>query len=103
MTKLVDPPILPIKSQKDWANLAGQTLVKKDSGIISDEYVEALEVALCYGGIDGQKKGFDEQFWLHKLTPCGPKSIWSRINCKKDWLKESENFLREEYHGICHQ
>src|SRR5262249_23310116 len=44
---------------------------------------EALEVALCYGWIDGQKKSYDETSWLQKFTPRGPKSIWSKINTEK--------------------
>ena len=46
-------------------------------------YEEALGVALCYGWIDGQKKGFDDQYWLQKFTPRGAKSIWSKINTEK--------------------
>jgi uncharacterized protein YdeI (YjbR/CyaY-like superfamily) len=38
---------------------------------------------LCYGWIDGQKKGFDDKYWLQKFTPRGPKSIWSKINTEK--------------------
>lgn len=58
-------------------------LAKKDSGFPSVTYPEALEVALCYGWIDGQKKAFDESWWLQKFTPRGPKSIWSKINREK--------------------
>ena len=58
-------------------------LAKRDSGIASVTYEEALDVALCYGWIDGQKKGFDEIYWLQKFTPRGPKSIWSKINTEK--------------------
>ena len=58
-------------------------LSKKDSGIPSITYEEALDAALCYGWIDGQKKGFDDQYWLQKFTPRGPKSIWSKINTEK--------------------
>ena len=39
-----------------------------------------MEVALCYGWIDGQKKSYDEESWLQRFTPRGPKSIWSKIN-----------------------
>jgi uncharacterized protein YdeI (YjbR/CyaY-like superfamily) len=46
-------------------------------------YAQALEEALCYGWIDGQKKGFDEDWWLQKFTPRGPRSIWSKINRDK--------------------
>ena len=58
-------------------------LAKKDSGIRSVTYEEALDVALCYGWIDGQKKGMDDKYWLQKFTPRGPKSIWSKINVEK--------------------
>jgi uncharacterized protein YdeI (YjbR/CyaY-like superfamily) len=93
MTKLTELPILPLANKKKWADwLAKQhdesggvwlKLGKKDSGIPSVTYEEALDVALCYGWIDGQKKGFDDQYWLQKFTPRGPKSIWSKINTEK--------------------
>jgi uncharacterized protein YdeI (YjbR/CyaY-like superfamily) len=66
------------KSTGVWLKLA-----KKDSGIKSVTYEEALDVALCYGWIDGQKKGFDDKYWLQKFTPRGKKSIWSKINTEK--------------------
>ena len=43
-------------------------------------YAEALDVALCYGWIDGQKKPYDTKSWLQKFTPRRPKSIWSKRN-----------------------
>ena len=46
-------------------------------------YAEALEVALCYGWIDGQKRGYDETYWLQRFTPRGPRSRWSQINVDK--------------------
>ena len=58
-------------------------IAKKETGILSVSYAEALDVALCYGWIDGQKAAGDNQFWLQKFTPRGPKSIWSKINCDK--------------------
>jgi uncharacterized protein YdeI (YjbR/CyaY-like superfamily) len=88
-----DLPILPFERQKDWAawldkNHAAASgvwlkLAKKASGIKSVTYDEALEVALCYGWIDGQRKSHDETSWLQKFTPRGPKSIWSKINTEK--------------------
>lgn len=53
---------------------------KKDSGIKTISYAEALDVALCYGWIDGQKKAYDEQAYLQKFCPRREKSIWSKIN-----------------------
>jgi uncharacterized protein YdeI (YjbR/CyaY-like superfamily) len=88
-----DLPIELFERQQDWeawleehhANSAGLwlRLAKKGSGIQSLSYAEALEVALCYGWIDGQKKSYDESSWLQKFTPRGPKSIWSKINREK--------------------
>ena len=43
-------------------------------------YFEALDVALCHGWIDGQKRGYDETYWLQRFTPRGPRSKWSQIN-----------------------
>lgn len=46
-------------------------------------YAEALDVALCHGWIDGQKRGYDDSYWLQRFTPRGPRSKWSRINRDK--------------------
>lgn len=56
---------------------------KKATDLQSVSYAEALDVALCYGWIDGQKKSYDEESWLQKWTPRGSKSIWSKINREK--------------------
>jgi uncharacterized protein YdeI (YjbR/CyaY-like superfamily) len=66
------------KSPGLWLKLA-----KKGSETQTVSYNEALEEALRYGWIDGQKKGFDESFWLQKFTPRGPRSVWSKINREK--------------------
>jgi uncharacterized protein YdeI (YjbR/CyaY-like superfamily) len=58
-------------------------LAKKAADLQSLSYAEALDVALCYGWIDGQKNSYDESSWLQKFTPRGPKSIWSKINRAK--------------------
>lgn len=55
-------------------------LAKKGSRVRSLPYAEALEVALCYGWIDGQKRGESEQAWLQRFLPRSAKSIWSKIN-----------------------
>lgn len=55
-------------------------IFKKDSGQKTINYAEALDVALCYGWIDGQKKSFDELAWLQKFCPRTAKSIWSKVN-----------------------
>lgn len=61
-----------------WVQLA-----KKNSGLQSVTYAEAVNVALCYGWIDGQRKSLDERTSLQKFTPRGPRSIWSQINRDK--------------------
>lgn len=55
-------------------------IFKKDSGEMTVNYAEALDVALCYGWIDGQKQAFDEHAWLQKFCPRREKSVWSKIN-----------------------
>lgn len=83
---------LPIKSFKTaeafekWLMANVETagiwlrIAKQDSGIATVTYAEALEVALCHGWIDGQKKGFDEKFFLQRFTPRRPRSLWSKNN-----------------------
>jgi uncharacterized protein YdeI (YjbR/CyaY-like superfamily) len=53
---------------------------KKGSGVKSVTYAEALEEALCFGWIDGQRQKFDGQSYLQKFTPRRPRSGWSKIN-----------------------
>lgn len=55
-------------------------IYKKDSGKKTITYAEALDVALCYGWIDGQRNSFDELAYLQKFCPRREKSIWSKIN-----------------------
>mgnify|MGYP007085785782 CR=1 FL=1 len=55
-------------------------IYKKHSGIPSVAIEEALDEALCFGWIDGQRKGFDEYAYLQKYTPRRPKSLWSKRN-----------------------
>lgn len=54
---------------------------KKASSIASVSPEETLEVALCYGWIDGQRKPFDEHYYLNKYTPRRKNSLWSKRNC----------------------
>jgi uncharacterized protein YdeI (YjbR/CyaY-like superfamily) len=85
-----DIPTLLFPRQKGWeewlrknhakSSGAWLRLAKKTSGMHSVSYTEALETALRYGWIDGQKRSHDESWWLQKFTPRGAKSIWSKIN-----------------------
>jgi uncharacterized protein YdeI (YjbR/CyaY-like superfamily) len=92
-TKKPELPIIPITSREVWETWLEKQhttsdglwlkIAKKGSGIETISYVEALEVALCYGWIDGQKASFDEDYWLQKFTPRRPRSKWSKINRQK--------------------
>ncbi len=90
MTKLNTDPVLEFKTAKafeTWlmknhekSNGLWLKLFRKDSEQKSISYAEALDVALCYGWIDGQKKAHDEQAWLQRFCPgaqkvSGPKKI----------------------------
>jgi uncharacterized protein YdeI (YjbR/CyaY-like superfamily) len=81
------------KSKQNWAGWLEKNhrkstglwlrLAKKDSGLRSVSYKEALDVALCYGWIDGQKRPENEQTWLQRFVPRSSRSIWSKINREK--------------------
>ena len=83
-------PILAFESPAHWdawlsdhgAGSSGVWLkfAKKTSGVASIGKPESIETALSHGWIDGQLDKFDEQFWLVRFTPRGPKSRWSQIN-----------------------
>jgi len=55
-------------------------IYKRDSGVVSISYAEALDQALCFGWIDGQKLPCDDKSWLQKFTPRRARSGWSRRN-----------------------
>jgi len=55
-------------------------IFRNDSGVRTVTYAEALNEALCFGWIDGQKKKCDEKSWLQKFTPRRPRSLWSKRN-----------------------
>ncbi|MBN2615023.1 MAG: YdeI/OmpD-associated family protein [Bacteroidales bacterium] len=55
-------------------------IYKKDSGFPTVTYDEALDEALCFGWIDGQKNKYDEISWLQKFTPRRKRSMWSKRN-----------------------
>lgn len=65
-------------SEGIWLRLA-----KKAADTPSVTYAEAIDVALCYGWIDGQKQADNEHFWLQRFTPRSARSIWSKINRDK--------------------
>ncbi len=81
------------KSKQDWAIWLDENhrtstglwlrLAKKSSDLRSVTYKDALEVALCYGWIDGQKKPESDAAWLQRFLPRSSKSLWSKINREK--------------------
>jgi uncharacterized protein YdeI (YjbR/CyaY-like superfamily) len=58
-------------------------LAKKGSGIASLTDDEAVDIGLCYGWISGQRKSFDEVYYLQKYVPRRPNSRWSQVNVRK--------------------
>jgi uncharacterized protein YdeI (YjbR/CyaY-like superfamily) len=58
-------------------------IAKKGAEEPSVTYGEALELALCFGWIDSQKRGFDDQHFLQRFTPRRPRGRWSKINREK--------------------
>lgn len=85
-----DYEIIPFKDQNSWRRWLTKhhddtdgvwlQLSKKASGIPSVTYAEALDEALCFGWIDGLKRGHDELSFLQKFTPRRKKSMWSKNN-----------------------
>ena len=73
------------KSNGVWLMFA-----KKNADEQTVTYAEALNAALCYGWIDGQKKSHDEQYWMQKFVPRQAKSIWSKKN-----IEHTERLIKE--------
>lgn len=85
-----DLPILEFADQAAWQRWLHQShdsspgiwikIAKKASGIPTVTHAEALEEALCYGWIDGQRAPHDETHFLQRFTPRRPRSNWSQVN-----------------------
>jgi len=85
--------VMSFETQQDWEAWLKEhhidtkgiwlKIAKKEARAPSVSYAEALDSALCYGWIDGQKAAFDDKYWLQKFTQRGAKSIWSKVNCDK--------------------
>jgi uncharacterized protein YdeI (YjbR/CyaY-like superfamily) len=86
-------PVLELEDQQAWerwleanhASSAGAWLkiAKKRALEQTVSYPEAVEAALCYGWIDGQKASYDESYSLQRFTRRGRRSKWSQINREK--------------------
>jgi uncharacterized protein YdeI (YjbR/CyaY-like superfamily) len=93
MAKTARSPVVSFSSRAEWAawledqhaTSSGVWLkvAKKQSGIASVSYPEAVEVALCHGWIDGQKDTVDDDYWLQRFTPRTARSKWSKLNCER--------------------
>lgn len=90
---MTDYPTRSFESQDAWATWLDKEhstsdgiwikIAKKASGIPSVTYAQAVEVALCYGWIDGQMKRVDDDFFVQKFTPRRARSKWSKVNIGK--------------------
>ena len=58
-------------------------IAKRGADEPSVTYLEAVEIALCWGWIDGQKRGLDDSHFLQRFTPRRPRSVWSKVNVEK--------------------
>src|SRR5215831_20477948 len=98
--------VMSFETQRDWevwlkehhADTRGAWLkiAKKEARTPSVSYAEALDSALCYGWIDGQKAAFDDKYWLQKFTPRTAKSAWSKVNCAKAEALIAEGRMQPE-------
>ncbi len=88
-----EAPILPFETSAAWnkwltknfasTNGVWMKIAKKDTGVRSISAAEALELALIWGWIDGQRNGLDETYFLQRYTPRRANSMWSQINRDK--------------------
>ena len=74
-------------------------IAKKDSGGSSVTIADALDVALCYGWIDSQRRGLDATHYLQRYSPRRPGSAWSRVNVDKVEALIAAGRMREPGHA----
>jgi uncharacterized protein YdeI (YjbR/CyaY-like superfamily) len=92
-TRKPELPVIPFASAEAWEAWLEENhatsdglwlkLARKDSGIETVSFAEALDVALSYGWIDSQANGFDDHYWLQRFTPRRQRSKWSKRNRDK--------------------
>ncbi len=96
-------PVILFETEQDWINWLEENenepgvwmqIAKKNSGVISINYQQALDIALCFGWIDGLKNKFDEKTFVQRFTARKPNSKWSKINRDKAELFISEGKMR---------
>ena len=99
-----EAPIKAFASAEAWAKWLATNhahsagiwlrIFNKESGEKTVTYAQALDEALCYGWIDGQKKKLDAGSWLQKFTPRSPRSIWSKRNIEHIERLTKENRMQ---------
>jgi len=99
-----DLPVISFKTSEEWRDWLEQNyqsitgiwlkFYKKDTGVTSITYHEALDEALCYGWIDGQAKPFDNISWIQRFTPRRKRSIWSKRNIENITRLESAGRMK---------
>jgi uncharacterized protein YdeI (YjbR/CyaY-like superfamily) len=93
MDKQNDQKPVLFSTSKDWEKWLSQhhmqiegiwmKVAKKGASAKSIAIGDALDIALCYGWIDGQRRAYDDTYYLQKYTPRRPKSLWSKVNIAK--------------------
>lgn len=97
-------PTLTFADQGQWESWLDEShatspgvwlkIAKKATGTHTVTYPEALESALCFGWIDGQKAALDDEYWLQKFTPRRARGAWSRVNRDKATALIAEGRMR---------
>jgi uncharacterized protein YdeI (YjbR/CyaY-like superfamily) len=72
-----------LEANHDTADEIWVAIAKKGSGIPSITASEAIDVVLCFGWIDGHRKGLDEKYFLQRYSPRRARSAWSRVNVER--------------------
>ena len=85
-----DTPVFLFNTAKEWeewfhnnhdkSSAIWMKFAKKNTSAVSITYDEALQIALCYGWIDGLINKYDEIYYVTRFTPRKPKSLWSKTN-----------------------
>jgi uncharacterized protein YdeI (YjbR/CyaY-like superfamily) len=77
------------RSQAVWVKIS-----KRGAALPTISYAQALDVALCFGWIDGKKAPLDEHHWLQRFARRKPRSRWSKINTQKVEALTAEGRMR---------
>lgn len=92
--RTTEPAVLDVRSARDWEQWLEQNHEAVQEGVwlrlfgkgapeATLSYVEAVEVALCFGWIDGQAKKYDDVSRLQRFTPRRPRGVWSKVNTER--------------------